>query len=166
MEITLDMLLASRDKRQEEQASIRNSYPDKTLVCLTVIMPGRVKRNEESLVVAHAAIEAVIGLLGDDALLMEKDLPTGYEAYFVTSETLYDTKRMTCQLEEQHSLGRLFDIDVIDSDGSPVSRADIGLPPRRCLLCNQEARFCMRNHTHTPEEIQQHISQLIAAYNS
>ena len=55
MEITLDLLLASRDRRVAMQQKLRETYPNLTLVCLTVIMPGNVKRNLSSLITAHAA---------------------------------------------------------------------------------------------------------------
>ena len=54
MQITLEQLLGSRDARHARQMSLLEQHPDKTLVCLTVVMPGSVKRNEQSLTVAHA----------------------------------------------------------------------------------------------------------------
>ena len=59
MEITLDQLLASREERASFQKELLKGYPGKTLVCLTVIMPGKVKRNLQSLVVAQAAVIGV-----------------------------------------------------------------------------------------------------------
>ena len=58
----------------------------------------------------------------------------------------------------------MFDLDVMTRAGEPVSRADIGLAPRRCLLCDREARWCMRNHTHTREELMARIGEMIDAY--
>ena len=59
MEITLEELLGSRDARHAMQERLMQEHPDKTLVCLTVVMPGSIKRNEQSLVVAKAAVEAL-----------------------------------------------------------------------------------------------------------
>ena len=41
--ITLEELLASRDNRHSMQMSLLKAHPDKTLVCLTVVMPGSIK---------------------------------------------------------------------------------------------------------------------------
>lgn len=164
MEITLDMLLASRDERQRRQRELLAKYPTLTLLCLTVIMPGRVKRNHESLTVAKAAVKVLCKKFGKESLLEEHDLETGYEAYFTTSLGELEAKRLTCELEERHPLGRLFDIDVIGHDGKPVARTAVSIPPRRCLLCQQEARFCMRNHSHSQEEILQHIRMIVSNY--
>ena len=165
MKISLDQLLASRDQRWHRQQELLREHPDETLLCLTVIMPGAVKRNRFSLVVAQAATEAMRVAFADSITWMEeRDLETGFEAYAFTTHPLLDAKRMACHIEEEHPLGRLFDLDVIDTTGTPVSRSAIGAEPRRCLLCQQEARFCMRNHTHSREELQARIEKIVDEY--
>ena len=165
MKISLDQLLASRDRRWHRQQELQREHPDETLLCLTVIMPGAVKRNRFSLVVAQAATEAMRVAFADSITWMEeRDLETGFEAYAFTTHPLLDAKRMACHIEEEHPLGRLFDLDVIDTTGTPVSRSAIGAEPRRCLLCQQEARFCMRNHTHSREELQARIEKIVDEY--
>ena len=59
MEITLEQLLGARDDRYARQLSLTQAWPDRTLVCLTVVLPGSVKRDARSLKVAEAAVEAV-----------------------------------------------------------------------------------------------------------
>ena len=84
---------------------------------------------------------------------------TGFEAYFVVDMQPEEAKRICCGIEDSHPLGRLMDMDVI-VDGKPLSRGDIGLPERRCLVCENPARLCMRAHTHSQEEIQDAINAL------
>lgn len=165
MEITLDMLLESREKRWQLQRQLIQDNPGLTLVCLTVIMPGNVKRNAQSLVVAHAAVEAIQRAFGQSIQWQrEQDLSTGYEGYYLVDMSMIDCKRLACEIEDNHPLGRLFDIDVINTHVEPVSRSVIGREGRKCLLCDQDARYCMRNHTHTRDELQQKIQQMIEAY--
>ena len=165
MEITLDQLLASREARAALQSELLGKNPGRTLVCLTVIMPGKVKRNLQSIVVAEAALTALIGSFGDSLQSLKvRDLPTGYEAYLLTSLPNEDAKRAACVIEDTHPLGRLFDIDVIGPDGVPVSRQSVGEPQRKCLLCENEARYCMRARTHTTEELLGKISQMVEEY--
>lgn len=166
MKVSLDQLLASRDQRWHRQMELLGEHPDETLLCLTVIMPGSVKRNRLSLTVARAATEALQVTFGDSLTWMEEhDRETGFEAYAFTSLPLLDAKRTACRIEEEHPLGRLFDLDVIDSTGVPVSRSAIDAPPRRCLLCEREARYCMRNHTHSQEQLQDRIAEIVDAYD-
>ena len=183
MPITLDELLASRDARHAMQQKLMAEHSGKTLVCLTVVMPGSVKRNQQSLTVARAAVKAMRKAynISDDLLpetelltnelkaetgecLVERDLNTGYEAYLITPLPLLEAKRVAVDIEDTHPLGRLFDIDVIDAQGIPVSRDRVGGQPRRCLVCDHEARYCMRMRWHTHEEIWARIKQMTDDY--
>ena len=201
--VTLNELLASRDSRHAMQQKLLAEHSGKTLVCLTVVMPGSVKRNHQSLVVAHAAVEQMIrsyelgvrndelrvtndelgvtndelGVTNDElevksdelgvrygGRLIERDLETGYEAYLITPLPLLEAKRIAVQIEDTHPLGRLFDIDIIDKDGVPVSRDRVGSRPRRCLVCDREARYCMRMRWHTQEEIWERINAMVDSW--
>lgn len=189
--ITLNELLASRDARHATQQKLLAEHSGKTLVCLTVVMPGSVKRNQQSLTAAHAAVEAMrkafavkenkglfpletpeppeplVPIESPEPLaptLLELDLETGYEAYLITPLPLLEAKRIAVTIEDTHPLGRLFDIDVINTDGIPVARNDIGEKPRRCLVCEHEARYCMRMRWHTQEEIWAKINEMVDLY--
>jgi len=165
MEVSLEDLLRSRDQRAARQKELQRQYPGATLISLTVVMPGKVKRNSSSLLVAGAALSALIARFGSDIIFCEtRDLPTGYEAFLLTPLSEEDAKRAVCDIEETHPLGRLFDLDVIGKDGVPISRESVGRQPRKCLLCDRDARWCMRNHTHTPGEIRDRIQQIIDDY--
>lgn len=165
MEITLDKLLASRDRRVEMQQKLREKHPNMTLVCLTVIMPGNVKRNLSSLIVSQAAINALTNCFeGKMVDFITRDLATGFEAYLVTNLSQHEAKLIACEIEDTHELGRLMDIDVLDADGIPMKREVVGSLPRKCLMCDNEARYCMRNRSHTPQELNAKIQQLVDIY--
>jgi holo-ACP synthase CitX len=173
MPITLAELLESRDKRVEHQKDLLGEYPGKSLLCLTVQLPGPEKRNATSLKIAQAGVEAV--RMAFSPVYEElKDLETGYEAYFLVDLPAKEAKRRACQIEDTHPLGRLMDMDVVYSptistrDGSveveAISRLDIGLEARKCLLCDNEVRYCMRAKTHTREELLSRIEQILKEY--
>lgn len=165
MEITLDLLLVSRDHRVETQQKLRATYPNHTLACLTVIMPGNVKRNLSSYIVSHAATTSVLNRFEGTIIdIKVKDLPTGYELYLITTMSQHDAKLAACEIEDTHPLGRLFDIDVFDNDGIPIKRETVGSSPRKCLMCDNEARYCMRNRTHSPQQLMTKINEMIDDY--
>lgn len=165
MPITLQQLLASRDARHAMQLRLLAEHSGKTLVCLTVVMPGSVKRNHASLVVARAAVEALHRAFGGDVYhAVERDLDTGYEAYFIVARQLLDAKRTAVGIEDTHPLGRLFDIDIIDHEGVPVPRSRVGGCARRCLVCSHDARYCMRLGQHSQQEIWAKIDAMVGAY--
>ncbi|MGE5708499.1 MAG: citrate lyase holo-[acyl-carrier protein] synthase, partial [Bacteroidota bacterium] len=62
-------------------------------------------------------------------------------------------KQALVSLEETHPLGRLWDWDVYPGEFLPLSREKLGLPPRRCFLCERPAKECSRGRIHPDEEI-------------
>ena len=163
MEITLEQLLEARDRRYERQLALVKEWPDKTLVCLTVVLPGPVKRDARSLKVAEAGIQAVQEVFAP----VHKELydrETGFEGFFLVDGTLLDVKRACCEIEEEHPYGRLMDLDVLEPVGDsvvPVSRERVGEKPRRCLVCGRPARECMRARVHPYGEIVQIIDKIV-----
>ena len=165
MPVSLPQLLAARDARAALERDLLARHADCTLVVLTVVVPGAEKRTEASLLVARAACAALDKLLAAHCRhRLERDLATGFEAYWLVALPQLEAKRRTVELEDTHPLGRLFDADIILPEGRPLSRTELGAPPRRCLLCDREARFCMRNGSHTREELHAKLAQMIADY--
>lgn len=163
--ITLEQLLDSRDRRRENQLRLLDANPGKTLAVLTVIVPGSVKRNADSLAIAAAGRKALAEAFGADGREAEcHDLATGFEAYWLSDLDAEATKRLTTAVEDSHPLGRLMDIDVFGHDGKAVSRTDSGQPSRRCLLCGNDARICMRAFTHTQAELLAEIHRRVVLW--
>ena len=163
MGITLEQLLGARDARYARQLSLTETWPDRTLVCLTVVLPGPVKRDARSLKVAAAAVAAVREVL-QPVYKELYDLETGYEGYFLIDAPLLDVKKACCEIENTHPYGRLMDLDVlepVDETVIPVSRDRVGEEPRPCLLCGRPARECMRAHTHTYDEVLAAIDRIL-----
>lgn len=168
--ISLNQLLESRDARAEHQKDLLGRFPGKSLLCLTVQLPGPEKRNEQSLAIAKAGVSAIRQAFQPDYEEL-RDLETGYEGYFLISLPALEAKRKAVEVEDNHPLGRLMDIDVLhgvpeenyfSSAGvKAISREEIGLAPRRCLLCDNEVRYCMRAKTHTTSELLERIKQIL-----
>ena len=89
---------------------------------------------------------------------------TGPEALYVVEAHARELKQALVALEESHPLGRLWDIDVIDPDAGPVARASLGLPARRCLVCEEPAHACARSRRHPLDEVLQFIEEKVDAY--
>ncbi|MBR5255516.1 MAG: citrate lyase holo-[Bacteroidales bacterium] len=165
MEITLEQLLEARDRRYERQLALAKEWPGRTLVCMTVVLPGPVKRDARSLKVAEAGVKAV----QDVFTPVHKELydrETGFEGFFVVDGALLDVKKACCEIENEHPVGRLMDLDVLEPVGEtivPVERERVGEPPRKCLVCGRPARECMRSHAHPFGEIEAAIDRIVGA---
>lgn len=163
--ITLDELLRSRDERQRLQRQLLTEHPGLTLLVATVIMPGAVKRTRCTQIAARAIEEEMKRAFSKHITLhFHHDYPTGYEGWYLVAVSPDCAKRTACRIEDGHPLGRMFDIDVFDSTGIPISRVSIGLNERKCLLCDHEARYCMRQRTHSLQELQDCIQSLVDHY--
>ena len=163
MEITLEQLLEARDRRYERQLALVKEWPDRTLLCLTVVLPGPVKRDARSLKVAEAGIQAVQEVFAPVHKELY-DLETGFEGFFLVDGPILDVKRACCEIEEGHPYGRLMDLDVLEPVGdtvAPVSRERVGEAPRSCLVCGRPARECMRAHAHPFGEIVRIIDEIV-----
>ena len=164
--MTLDDFLRSRDARVERQLELLTDHPGMTLLCLTVQLPGPVKRNDISLEIADAGVCAVREAFSPEFEEL-RDLETGFEAFFLVSQPPLEAKRLACRIEDTHPLGRLMDIDVVvpfEMMVKPLGRETLGLPSRKCLICGRPVRECMRARTHTTEDLLAKISEMVDSY--
>ena len=163
MGITLEQLLEARDRRYERQLALVREWPDRTLVCLTVVLPGPVKRDARSLKVAEAGVKAVREVFSPVRQELF-DRETGFEGFFVVDGALLDVKKACCEIENEHPYGRLLDLDVLEKVGErvvPVERERVGETPRKCLVCGRPARECMRAHAHLFDDIVKAIDKIV-----
>lgn len=165
MGITLTQLLDARDDRRARQLCLLASHPHRTLVVLTVNIPGSEKRTDDSLLIARAALAALHDRL-DIVFEENRDLPTGWESYLLVSSDPESTKCITVDIESAHPLGRLMDIDVFRPDGIPMSRRDSNQAQRKCLICDDDARACMRAAKHTVDQLTDKIHLMVHEYRS
>ena len=162
MEVTLDELLLSRDNRHQMHLELLEQYPGRTLVSVTMVMPGPVKSNIISLTLADKA-EAFLRHCQQLQIehMTRRDLNTGSEIYFISRLPLLETKRICCRIEDEHPLGRLWDFNVIQPNSEPLSRTEIGLRPRKCIICgDQDAITCIRARRHTKADLYARVEEL------
>lgn len=163
-EVALEDILAARELRVRMQNHLIKRY-DRPVISFTLNIPGPIKvfdRIPEAFESGCVQILDCLSTAGLPVLHREmKREKTGYEALFsVDGDPLVLKKQMT-ELEERTAGSRLFDIDVIRTDGSKVSREDLGLPPRTCLLCGGPAQVCSRSRRHSVQELTEHIRKLL-----
>ena len=69
-------------------------------------------------------------------------------------------KKVAVDLEECSTEGRILDIDIIVC-GRSISRSDLGLPARSCILCGRTAKECAREMNHTYSDLRAAVKKLI-----
>ena len=131
-------------------ATVLDAREARALLCLTLNMPGPVKRNEASRRAFAAGLAALraAGLMDRVEREWTLDLITGPEAYLRLSCPAAEAKAIACQVEEAQPWGRLLDADVLRPNGVPMSRGELGKPPRGCLVCGKPGMGCARSRAH------------------
>ena len=155
--VALDDILAARDARVARQQAMLAQGG--VLLSLTLVAPGAVKRSPLLDAIFAAALDAIRPLVDDARARIEAVDDSGHHALYLLDGEARDWKTRMLALENRAPLSRLWDIDIIDRDGVAVSRRDLGLPPRRCLLCDADAKTCARERRHSIAALQADIAR-------
>ena len=165
--LSLEEILWSRERRAETQRQVL-TMGEGTLICLTLNIAGAVKSAppfRKAFEEGKSRILAQLRREGADILVQkERHGKTGDELYLLAGLDLMTTKRRMVEIEEGFPLGRLLDIDVMAQDGTKISRQQLGLPARRCLVCGEAAAACARSRRHDPQTLLQRTVELIDGY--
>ena len=159
-EITLPQMLERREKRARLQAAFLQEHHS-PLVSFSMNIPGPVKTDE--LIRRAVDIGEILLLEGLrhihaeilDASETHED--TGDELLLAVDADPEELKTLAVSIEESSPVGRLFDIDIIDAQGRKLSREGF----RKCLICDKQAQECARSRTHTVQEMQEAINDIL-----
>lgn len=161
-------ILQSREDRRDKQVDLISIYKS-TLISFTLNTPGIIKDNEMYREIHKEGMASIVdSLLDKDIEIIyqeEINKSTGSEGYIVVDLDALELKSLLIDLEESHPMGRIFDIDVFDGDHNQISRSDLSLSPRKCLICGQDARVCAREKNHTYQELYNKVVSLWKEYN-
>lgn len=147
-----------------ERMYLLDEVPDyASLVNAGLRIPGPIKNNEYLSEVFEQGFKDFISNF-DIKKKVVWDIATGPEAFAIVNSDAQIVKNIAMKFENENPLGEIFDIDVYivhdDTLGS-LKRKDLHIKPRKCLICDKTAEECIRDHNHTVEELQAHISELI-----
>ena len=160
MEVTLKELLDSRENRVWHQQELLGKYGG-VLVSVTLNIPGPIKDRPEYRKVMEWGMEALLAAFGANAIHCEtRFLKTGSEGYIcLKGLDKIEAKYLAVIIESMSPKARLLDIDVMDKDGA-VSRKELGLDARKCLICDDDAKVCARSQKHSMEELLAKVLEL------
>lgn len=156
-EVTLQELLDAREQRAERQRKWGETY-GQTLVVLTMNIAGPVKRTaliEEGFSLGSRLLRKRLG----DRLWHWEEYrrDTGCEGFYAVALPAEKVKAVTVELEENHPVGRLWDMDVLKPDGTKLERN----APRTCLICGKPGAACARSRAHTVEQMRERTNEIL-----
>lgn len=167
--VELEDMLAEREARAEAQRRLLSDGGD-GLVSLSHNMAGPVKDFPLlrcAFQEGRRLTEKALDRCGAGWRLAEERLGIcGPCAFYRVEGPLPAIKSALCAVEDDSSLGRLLDLDVLDLDGNKLSRQDGGHPPRQCLLCEEQAAVCGRSRRHSVADLQRETVRRLMSHFS
>ena len=162
----IDNLLYEILSGREERVRTRDKHlSGNVFACqITINIPGypkRIPNDEKALTISGRAF---IEKWGSDPLHENKITNAAGVCWigFFAGDILEakKAKKIAVGIEEMTPAGRILDMDII-VPGKTISRSDLGLHSRNCLLCEKPAKECARDRGHSYEDLRTAIEKLI-----
>ncbi|MFA9376622.1 MAG: citrate lyase holo-[acyl-carrier protein] synthase [Lachnotalea sp.] len=165
--ITLNKMLQVREERVAIQNRLLGEHHT-TLISFTMNIPGPIKNNswiQQSFEYGITDLKQFMNYFRIREVEY-RNIASGGEAYLVVDKqfSAKEIKKKLVEFENEYPIGRWFDIDVKSAPNETVSRADLGLKPRRCFLCNEDAKVCGRSRRHSVEELFKYTNKKLHDY--
>ena len=157
--VTLEDILRARDGRADAQRRLLHSHR-LPLVSFTMNIAGPVKSSPLIELAFDAGLAALYGTLGQPVTAEIIRPSTGCEALLVYDRPAAELKAACLMLETAAPIGRLYDLDVLDTDGSKLSRPE----PRTCLICGGPVTVCSRSRAHGLDAIVGRTHEILADF--
>ena len=159
-EITLSEILIAREERVAIQTALLGKH-QAPVISFTMNMAGPVKVTALS----HRAFlwgmeQLRLGFVQNKFPVLAEQtrfLPTGDEAYFAVDAPAETVKALCVEIEESNGMGRLYDMDVIGTDGRKLERS----VERPCIVCGEPGRGCASRRVHTAAEVRKAADRLL-----
>lgn len=161
--VELEEMLQCRERRSYVQSIYLAKYHSPVL-SFSMNIPGPVKVTDELHRIFKEARALIFDLLEQPSYAifdaLEINEKTGDELIICFSGDAKELKKLTTNFEDTHPLGRLFDIDIIGTNGLKLSRAVY----RTCLICDRQAQACAHSRRHSIKEMQNIIEAMLFDY--
>jgi holo-ACP synthase len=148
----MTQLLNDMEERYQKQCDMITLF-NLPIISFSINMPGSEKNNETIIEIFSLGLSEIEAVLSNSNIQIV-DRFCNFKAFSGPSIILSINdkpdriKKLMVDIENNHPIGRLLDIDVIDEQFNPISRTDFGFQARRCLVCNNYAKNCSRSQRH------------------
>lgn len=161
MNILLPEILNAREARAARQQALLQTYRC-PVVCFTMNIAGPVKTSPLIRRAFDAGLAALEHALKPYPVHSREVIHaiTGDEAIFSVDAQAPALKAICTAIEEAAPVGRLFDMDVLDTQGSKLARSR----ERCCLVCGAPGRGCAAGRLHSVPSLQEATQRLITAH--
>lgn len=159
-------VLLARELRWQTRLHLAQTL-DLPIISVTLRAPNALRLLDEYGAAFEALCAGLERLFDAEGLALSHVLSTrdaeGPARHYAAEDAL-NAKRLCARFEEENAGGALLDADIMDEKGKPVSRQDIGMEQRACLVCGERpAAGCIAGRRHSLKETEQAFNSLIQA---
>ena len=154
----MDDILAHRESRYETIQSFFIGRAKRNLVItIKANIPGEDKQITEAYLLVRLFKNMLIKSLSPTDTY-DDDGPDGpmFVMAFRAGEA-HEMKLKMIEIESKHPLGRFIDLDVYRFKEFSVSRVEVKSEPRKCYICDEDARVCSKEKRHSEKELLEFI---------
>ncbi|WP_434798561.1 triphosphoribosyl-dephospho-CoA synthase CitG [Terrisporobacter vanillatitrophus] len=160
--------LFDRDKRVDYQEKLLKENNNKTLVTIRINYPGIEKSNYITDDIVNTIYNDILTYYNKYIVFKHKyKNKEGIIGHFLFDLDFVNVKKEMINIEEEHILGRCLDIDVYTMKNEKVigiSRKDLYKKPRKCFICDMDAKICSRAQNHSIEHIKSYFEDIFKKY--
>ena len=151
-------LLEKREKTDFFEKELLSRFPFKTLVVIRANIPGGKKGSIESNWIVYRIFLECKKKMVPIKIFHSYTDEEGLIFFLIVDASPLEVKALSIKIEDDESLGRLADIDVLTAE-KLFSRNDFpqNNKRRKCFLCEKDAVICARSRAHSQKEIMNFI---------
>lgn len=157
----IDSILKSREERYEYILKLIREYR-LPVICGKVNYPGANKNTSTADMIFEILSDKLYWKFKESIIF--SNLLEGHDGQsliLVVNMDHLTAKKRAAKIEEENRIGRLYDIDVYSLEGLPLSRNELGLKPRKCIICNDNPWICSKLKKHSLSELLAVIDRIL-----
>lgn len=148
-------ILAAREREIQNLQKVMKE--DNIYLTLKANVPGEVKRTDISAFLIKLARQRIYQTFHVKSEEFFDDFDGFYYIFEIEEKSRLEVKLQAVAIEEKDAVGRYIDIDVFQNETKSLSRSDLNIKSRKCFICDENPYICIRNQTHSLEEIKNKI---------
>lgn len=162
MDEELFNVLSSKEERWNKRLELSQSRK-MTLVSITLCLPLKYRTDKKYKDIFFDFCDIYEKYCAENGVITEKaqglDGFDGPCVFYLSKSDAVEVKKLSAKFEESEKPFRIMDIDVMDENQNPIGREEIGLPPRKCFICENSSAACVKAKSHTKQELDLKISE-------
>lgn len=158
-EVSLSDILQAREERVRLQSDISMRFKC-PIISFTMNIAGPRKNSPLVSRAFNLGLDELDKLIPEEKIIykhIDPQMTTGPIAIYAIDEEAEPLKSICVKIEEATALGRLFDMDVIDTSFKKLTRP----VERGCIVCGTAGRYCAASRAHSADVVAAKMNEIM-----